>query len=225
MKTMSGTIKKKGRHAMQGYKERQFVFGGDGYFRYGKPGDPKKWVKKIKLSEISRIEPYTNNEIDHCFTIMKRDGRILYFAAENDEDKWKWINGFQEALLIDKSPEWSPVTEVPFYESRQMFIPLLKLSKVTMTNIWRWRYFYIDETEIRYFGDPTMGDELGCISISLVQSVKTLVNKHGKDTCLQVDVKLPEKRSYFFTHPDPSVLESFREVVAIDQPKRGFKFW
>ncbi|KAH0799828.1 PH domain containing protein [Histomonas meleagridis] len=225
MKKMSGIIKKKGRHAMQGYKDREFVVGEDGYFRYGPPGDKNKWVKKIKLSDISEIEPYNNPEIAHCFIITKRDGRILYFAAQTDQEKWNWITGFREAVLINVSPEWSPVNEVSFYNSHQKFIALLKLSKVTMTNIWRWRYFYIDEYEITYFADPTLGEKLGRFKISNVTNVKQITNKHGRDLLLQVDVKLPGKRSYFFSHPDTDALEEFYKIVNIERPKKKMKFW
>ncbi|OHT11272.1 PH domain containing protein [Tritrichomonas foetus] len=219
MKGMSGIIKKKGRHAIQRYKDREFIIDENGVFKYGPPGIQSKWTKKIKLAEIVDIKPEICNDPRHCFILQKKDGRILYFAAENDEEKWKWINGFREAVMINESPDWSPTNEVISYSSRQTFVALQKLSKVTMTGIWRWRYFYINDTKAMYYSDSMLSEELGCFMLQDVRKVNYLKNKHGKELYLEVQVKIPEKRSYFFAHPSEQELQRFYDIVSVKRKK------
>jgi len=221
---MRGTIKKKGRLAMQGYKNREFVVSSDGIMRYGKPGDPKKWEKKIKLCDVVEIMPI-KGEPKCGFTITKKDGRILYFAALNDEEKWKWITGFRLAVRNVNHPEWSLVDDMVNYTSRQMFIPLLKLSKVEMTRIWRWRFFYIDQKQAKYYADPSMGEELGGFLFSTISKASLVANTSGKELVLKIDVSSPEKRSYFFSHPEKSVLDELYAIFHQYEPKSIFSIW
>lgn len=216
---MHGIIKKKGRHAMQGYKDREFQIDEKGFMKYGPPGQSSKWDKKIKLIDIASIEP-SPDEPRHSFTITKKDGRVLYFAAESDQDKWKWITGFREAVSIAKNTEWSPTLEKPVINSRQIFITIQKLSKVTVTGIWRWRFCYIDDNSVTYYRDPALAEQLGTFRLQAVTGLSFVQNKHGHDKILQVDIKLPEKRSYFFDHPDKATLNEFYEILKANK-KRG----
>ncbi|EAY19666.1 PH domain containing protein [Trichomonas vaginalis G3] len=209
---MSGIIKKKGKLSMQGYKDREFTVNRQGIMKYGKPREQNKWKKVIKLEDISDVSPYNHNP-RHGFTITKKDGRILYFVAQNDEEKWKWINGFRQALRVITKPNESNLENAIMDPMDYTFIPLLKLSKYSSTGIWRWRFFVVSKVFVVYYQDPTMAEELGAFPITAVVKIAFTTTKHGEKT-LQVDVKTNEKRSYFFSHPDQSQLEIFNNLIS-----------
>ena len=220
MKELRGVLRKKGRHQMQGYKEREFVIDANGMFRYGPAHTPEsKWPKKIKLTDILSVEPKVTLDQRHNFTITKKDGRVLYFTAESDEEKWKWINGFREAIKIAASPLWSPASEVGVNYAREpMFIAMLKLSKFTRTNTWRWRYFYIDDTRVVYYGDPGLGVELGSFQLKAIKRVEVKKQKHGKDRLVLVVLsKEGGKREYWFSHPDGAEMDKFYDRLKLDE--------
>ena len=221
---MTGIIKKKGRHSMQGYKDREFTVDKKGILKYGPPGDSSKWKKQIKLSDISEIYPIIT-EPRHGFVIKKKDGRILYFTAQNDEEKWKWINGFRQSMRVINSPEWSIIDEIPNKNERQEFIAVQKLSKISISGIWRWRFFYINDNNVSYYGDPSLGDELGNFPLNSILKVQIIKNKHSKENVLQIDVKNIEKRSYFLTHPDEIILNKLMEILKPVEKKGLFSFW
>lgn len=215
---MTGIIKKKGRLSMQGYKDREFTVDRQGFMKYGKPHEQSKWKKVIKLADISDVSPY-NHEPRHGFTITKTDGRVLYFLAQNDEEKWKWINGFRQALRVITKPNEANLERLGINADEFRFIPLLKLSKYSSTGIWRWRFFVISPVMVVYYNDPAMTDELGSFPIKSVVKTSITQSKHGEQT-LQVDVKTHEKRSYFFSHPDQRELIRFNKLIA-PQNKTG----
>lgn len=217
---MSGTIKKKGRRSMQGYKAREYFITREGVMKYGAPGQQNKWKKKIVLSDISNIEPHVGDP-PHTFTITKRDGRIIYLQALNDEEKWKLIMAMRNAVRAATSPDLVNSEPPPSFNQRQIFLPLLKLAKLTVSGKWRWRFFYIDDTTLYYYADPALGEELGQFPLSKITDCQILRNKHGKDILLQVDVKDPEKRSYFYTYPDETVLKKLHDTLS-PQKSKGF---
>lgn len=208
----SGVIKKKGKHKGQGYKDREFEVLNTGIFQYGPVGNRKKWNHKLKISDIESVEPQT--DVEFGYTITKTDGRILYFAGENDQDKWKWINGFRQVINICNDNNWSFLDHKEIMPKQQVFIPLLKLSKFTKTNIWRWRFFYIDDVKVTYYEDPGLGNTLGEFKLKYVKKAQILANKFGRDRIIQVDIKSPsDKRSYFFSHNDIDVIKQFVQIV------------
>ena len=218
---MRGIIKKKGRHAMQGYKDREFVIDEKGYMKYGPPGQSNKWEKKIKLTDIISIEP-SSEEPRHSFRITKKDGRIFFFAAENDQDKWKWISGFREAVAIANDPNWTPINNSPSINSRQLFMTIQKLSKISVTGIWRWRFCYIDDSSVTYYRDPAQSEPLGSFQFKAISGVSYVNNKHAHyGKIVQVDIKFPEKRSYFFDHTNRDTLKQFFDILNANK-KKGF---
>lgn len=230
-KELRGVLRKKGRHQMQGYKEREFVVDSSGYFRYGPAHTPEaKWPKKIKLTDILAIEPMVTLDQRHNFTIKKKDGRVLYFTAESDEEKWKWINGFREAIKIAASPLWSPASEVVAgYSSEPMFIAMLKLSKFTRTKTWRWRYFLIDDTRVTYYADPGLGVELGMFQLTAIKTVELKKQKHGKDKLVFLVLsKEGGKREYWFSNPDSAEMDRFYDRLKLDEcrsPNTRLRMW
>lgn len=222
MQEMSGVLRKKGRHSMQGYKERGFIIK-DNVLKYGPPGAESKWSKKIKLADLLSIDPQVSTgELKHCFTLTKKDGRVLYFAASSDEEKWKWIGGFREAVKIAESPLWSPADEVSvLYDREPLFVPLLKLGKFTRTNNWRWRYFLVDDTQVVYYGDPGLGAELGAFPLQAIKKVEWKKDKHGKENAVMMEIKKPSgNREYWFSHPDEGELKKFYDKVKLDEKPR-----
>ena len=212
---MTGIIKKKGKHSMQGYKNREFTVDRSGIMKYGKPGESSKWRKKIKLADIADVSPQTI-EPRHSFMITKKDGRILYFVAQNDEEKWKWINGFRNAIRVIGNPHAS-VLDTPVHpEKPPYFVPLMKLSKYSSTGIWRWRFFKIQDDVVTYYDDPTFGRLLGSFLLSSIVKVQITYDVKNP-TVLQVDVKNPDKRSYFLQHPDSGVMEEFRNRLKLSK--------
>ena len=137
---MTGIIKKKGKHSVQGYKAREFTVDRQGIMKYGKVGEMSKWRKKIRLADIVDVSPQTT-EPRHSFMITKTGGRILYFVARNDEEKWKWINGFRSAIRIIRHPNESVLSVQPPPDPAPYFTQMLKLSKYSSTGIWRWRFW------------------------------------------------------------------------------------
>lgn len=219
---MSGVLRKKGRRAMQGYKERGFYVK-DNVFRYGPPGAESKWSKKIKLADLLSIEPQVSTgELKHCFTMTKKDGRILYFAASSDEEKWRWIDGFRNAVKIAESPLWSFANEVSvLYNREPFFIPLLKLSKFTTTKNWKWRYFMIDDAQVVYYGDPGLGVELGAFPLQAIKKVEWKKGKYGKENAVLMEIKKQSgNREYWFSHPDEEELRMFYDKVKLDDKPR-----
>ena len=218
---MTGIIQKKGKHSMQGYKKREFTVDKKGIMKYGKPGEMSKWKKVIKLSDIIDVSPQTI-EPRHSFMITKKDGRILYFVARNDEEKWKWINGFRRAIRVIHNPHASVLDTLVVNETTPYFIPLMKLSKYSSTGIWRWRFFKIEKGLLSYYGDPAFGQLLGSFMLKDVVKINYSSKfKYSKfnNPQLQVDVKTPEKRSYFFQHPNVSVLEDFANRLRTNKKK------
>lgn len=220
---MTGIIKKKGKLSMQGYKDREFTVDRDGIMRYGDVGEQNKWKKKIKLSDIRDVQPQ-EVEPRHSFTLTKKDGRVLFFVARNDEEKWKWINGFRAALRVVNKPNISVLDTPPPKEPQQTFIPMLKLSKYSTTGIWRWRFFVISDGLISYYNDPGLGQFLGSFTTKSITKISVEKEKYGQDVILQVDVKTPEKRSYFLAQPDQKYLTAFHKLC-IPQTHGFFNFF
>ena len=214
---MTGIIKKKGKHSMQGYKNREFTVDRSGIMKYGKPGEMNKWRKKIKLIDIADVSPQTV-EPRHSFMITKKDGRILYFVAQNDEEKWKWINGFRSAIRVISNPHASVLDTPVKPEKSPYFVPLMKLSKYSSTGIWRWRFFKIEKEVVTYYDDPALGQLLGSFPINSIVKVQITYDVKSP-TILQVDVKNPDKRSYFFQHPNVNIMEEFKDKLKLTKSK------